>query len=497
MTEATPDFAAMHRELDEARDQMRAALETREKLKIAPIFIIVKEGIHAQAKSFELLFEEIKNTETKQRAREVKLGAEFVMGRWLIETGEKKLRYLGRSTKGFEVGKVDPDLITLGDLHLDHAESTQFRAVAKLSAEQFAEFVASDRETSALVQQPSKKRVVLPLREIRLDERAQPRKVLHTDRVEEYAEEMKRGDKFPPLVVFEDAKGRYWLADGFHRHHAAAKLKLKTIECDVRHGGLRKAILYSCSANADHGLRRTNADKHQAVSRLLRDDEWSHWSDREIGRRCNVTHDFVGKVRAELTPPDAGDNASIKRTFTHPKTGNPTQMSTGNIGGKPGKPKASDAEQTPPAASDQPARDPAPAVWYGGIRFVAPEQLLTIKPSTPAPTTAPPEPSPAAPAPKPASPAQSDMFKPVPPPDAAPVGSSEEASTTPQKRWENELFLRMRNATSLAGSWDATYPGWVEFEPSEYIINAVNSIVAAWTEIAEKLKARRRSDAAA
>jgi hypothetical protein len=33
-----------------------------------------------------------------------------------------------------------------------------------------------------------------------------------------------------------------------------------------------------------------------------------------------------------LTPPDTGDVASMERTFTHPKTGEPTQMRTGNIG---------------------------------------------------------------------------------------------------------------------------------------------------------------------
>jgi hypothetical protein len=38
----------------------------------------------------------------------------------------------------------------------------------------------------------------------------------------------------------------------------------------------------SVSANAPHGLRRTNADKRRAVVRLLEDTEWSQWADREI-----------------------------------------------------------------------------------------------------------------------------------------------------------------------------------------------------------------------
>jgi hypothetical protein len=30
-------------------------------------------------------------------------------------------------------------------------------------------------------------------------------------------------------------------------------------------------------------------DKRQAVTKLLSDDEWSHWSDREIARQCRVS----------------------------------------------------------------------------------------------------------------------------------------------------------------------------------------------------------------
>jgi hypothetical protein len=86
-------------------------------------------------------------------------------------------------------------------------------------------------------------------------------------------EDMGRGDKFPPPVVFQDKQRRYWLADGFHRYHAAVGLELKVIECVVHAGELRDAILYSCGANAAHGLRRTNADKRQAVTKLINDDE--------------------------------------------------------------------------------------------------------------------------------------------------------------------------------------------------------------------------------
>src|SRR3954454_24632498 len=98
----------------------------------------------------------------------------------------------------------------------------------------------------------------IKIADIRVDNRAQPRAALVPERVTEYVDDMARGDDFPPLVLFKDESHVLWLADGFHRYQAAMNLGLKTIDCTVRHGGLREAILYSCGANAEHGLRRTN-----------------------------------------------------------------------------------------------------------------------------------------------------------------------------------------------------------------------------------------------
>lgn len=175
---------------------------------------------------------------------------------------------------------------------------------------------------------------IVELSKIAADQSAQPRCAIDVDRVAEYTEDMDRGDKFPPLVVFNDRK-RYWLADGFHRFYAAINGGLQQIECDVREGGLRDAVLYSCGANAQHGARRTPEDKRRAVSRMLLDDEWGGWSDREIGRRCAVSKELVRVIRSELMEKlHTGSSASIqpKRTFTHPATGETTAMDTSNIG---------------------------------------------------------------------------------------------------------------------------------------------------------------------
>jgi len=81
----------------------------------------------------------------------------------------------------------------------------------------------------------------------------QPRAGMYPDAIEDYASDMRRGDRFPPLTVFYDGK-TYWLADDFHRYRAASATGSKTVSCEVRRGGKREALLYSVSCNAMHGL---------------------------------------------------------------------------------------------------------------------------------------------------------------------------------------------------------------------------------------------------
>lgn len=92
----------------------------------------------------------------------------------------------------------------------------------------------------------------------------QTRAAMSEDVVTEYAEAMKAGTQFPPIVVYDDGEF-YWLADGFHRLEAMARAGFKKANVDIRTGERHDALRYALSANTGHGLRRTNADKKRAV----------------------------------------------------------------------------------------------------------------------------------------------------------------------------------------------------------------------------------------
>jgi hypothetical protein len=162
---------------------------------------------------------------------------------------------------------------------------------------------------------------------IRTDGGTQARAALDEKTVADYAEAMLRGDIFPEVVVFYDGTD-YWPGDGFHRLAATERAQLAEIAADVRQGTQRDAVLYAVGANARHGLRRTDADKRRAVETLLRDAEWSRWSNREIASAAGVSKGFVGDVREELTGVRAPDEVKASRggrEYTVKTSGNTTR----------------------------------------------------------------------------------------------------------------------------------------------------------------------------
>lgn len=173
---------------------------------------------------------------------------------------------------------------------------------------------------------------MIDIAKIRTDGGTQPRDSINPSVVDDYTEAMVSGATFPPVTVFYDGE-KYWLSDGFHRVSAARKAGLDSINAEVKQGTRREAILHSVGANADHGLRRTNADKRRAVMVLLNDNEWAQWSDRHIARICAVSQPFVSSLRGELS--DNGYQIETPTARKVERNGTTYTQNTTNIGRRP------------------------------------------------------------------------------------------------------------------------------------------------------------------
>lgn len=170
--------------------------------------------------------------------------------------------------------------------------------------------------------------------DIRRDGGTQLREGPSEDTISAYAEAMRAGATFPPVVVFKDGAGVCWLADGFQRIEARSRIGHGDINADVRTGTVRDAILYAVGANDEHGLRRTNADKRRAVMKLLEDAEWSGWSNVVIAEKCRVGHTLVNTLRSSLDAKSSDPTTpkpAAERTYKT-KHGTTAKMRTEKIG---------------------------------------------------------------------------------------------------------------------------------------------------------------------
>ena len=139
---------------------------------------------------------------------------------------------------------------------------------------------------------------LLLIKNIEKSSSLQPRAKMDMAIVDEYTESLKNEASFPPITVFKVGP-KYLLVDGYHRLLALQGAGQDKVLADIREGTERDAILFSVGANATHGLRRTNDDKHRAVMVMLKDKEWSQWSNHKVADMCNVSDEFVRQIRNE------------------------------------------------------------------------------------------------------------------------------------------------------------------------------------------------------
>lgn len=167
--------------------------------------------------------------------------------------------------------------------------------------------------------------LLIPLSEIILDEDAQPRVTMDFGMVEEFVEDMLRGDSFPPIDVFFDGES-YWLADGFHRYNAAKALQMLEIVCTVHEGDLDDAIWFSLQANRANGVRRAPQDVRNAVRRAIQHRKGADETDRFIASYVGTSHQTVMRERQLAVAtgpvdqsPSRVDKNGVERVLPQPR----------------------------------------------------------------------------------------------------------------------------------------------------------------------------------
>lgn len=140
---------------------------------------------------------------------------------------------------------------------------------------------------------------------------------LDQDLVNEYAERMLAGDKFPAVHTRLEGK-KHWLWDGYQRLAARRKAGFKDIDVIVESGTLQDAIWDSASANKAHGLRRTNQQKQDAVIKALRYQlslpKGKRISARQIAAHVGVGSRMVDQWLERIEKGEAPDNGASLET---------------------------------------------------------------------------------------------------------------------------------------------------------------------------------------
>ena len=111
------------------------------------------------------------------------------------------------------------------------------------------------------------------------DAGTQVRSTIDDGVVDDYAEALAKGARFPRIIIVRTNKGDI-LAGGFHRVAAYRKLGRTEIEAEVHKGTVRDAVWLAVGANRAQGQRLSKADKRRAIE--IAYGKWPQLSQRRI-----------------------------------------------------------------------------------------------------------------------------------------------------------------------------------------------------------------------
>jgi len=115
----------------------------------------------------------------------------------------------------------------------------------------------------------------------------------------------RNGDWPFPAIKCCEVRGKLICVDGFTRCQAALDYVAEksvegfSIPVSYKKATAREALIEALKSNADHGYRRTNADKRNAVLRAI--GAMPTATAHKIADACSVSHTYVYTIKAQLT----------------------------------------------------------------------------------------------------------------------------------------------------------------------------------------------------
>jgi hypothetical protein len=167
---------------------------------------------------------------------------------------------------------------------------------------------------------------LVPISFIRRDGDAQHRIAPDPNVVTRYAESMRAGEEFPPIPVRFDGAD-YWPSDGFSRLGARELNGCSDILAAVQPGTKEDAQWDSYSANATHGLRRTEAETERVIECALQHPNATAMSNVEIAKHLHISEPTVRRWREKLS--SSCDEDSFREVI---RNGVRYRQNTKNIG---------------------------------------------------------------------------------------------------------------------------------------------------------------------
>lgn len=198
----------------------------------------------------------------------------------------------------------------------------------------------------------------MPVRDFKPADFIQTRKAFDDDYADELAAKLKEDVdlEMEAIIVFEDAESRWHVPDGAHRHKGYHLAGRERIPVKIIKGTRLDALVYALSANENHGLRRNEEDKRNAVRMALAEPVLKAKSKRELCRLCKVSGGLLENVIGEMegTRPPIGSAEMKSRKAANrsvaSNTGKPKAPNKPKEPGKKSRSAASAAESPKPKA---------------------------------------------------------------------------------------------------------------------------------------------------